>query len=72
VGLYFISPGAPNITTRLQTKLAINDPSKLVGIVPELTPGRDWYLEVRTFYSHGGKLLKEMRAIRSKFAVRQL
>jgi hypothetical protein len=39
--------------------------------VPELLPDRDWYLEVRTFYSHGGKLLKEMRVIRSKFAVRQ-
>jgi hypothetical protein len=72
VGLFFISPGAPAVSVKLMTKLATNDPSKLVGIVPELAPNRDWYLEVRTFYSGGGAPLKELRTIRSKFAVRQL
>jgi hypothetical protein len=71
-GLFFISPGAPTVVIQLTTKLATNDPSKLVGIVPELLPNRDWYVEVRTFYSRSGILLKEMRSIRSKFAVRQL
>jgi hypothetical protein len=46
--------------------------ARLVGTIPELLPDRDWYVEVRTFFSgSAGKPLKEMRVIRSKFAVRQ-
>jgi hypothetical protein len=72
-GLYFFSPGTPTVTVKLTTKLATNDPSKLVGIVPEVGLNRDWYPEVRTFYSgSGSRPLKELRIIRSKFPVRQL
>jgi hypothetical protein len=71
-GLFFFSPGAPAVNIKLSSKLSTNDPSKLVGIVPaSITPDRDWFIEVRTFYSGGGKPLKDLRIIRSKFAVRQ-
>jgi hypothetical protein len=72
VGLFFNALSAPTVSVKLMSKLATNDPSKLVGIVPELLPDRDWYVEVRTFYAGGGRLLKELRSIRSKFAVRPL
>jgi hypothetical protein len=69
-GVVFYLPGTP-ATAIKAGKLATNSPSKLVGKVPELPPGKDFYIEVRTFYSGGGRLLKELRAVRSKFTVHQ-
>jgi hypothetical protein len=69
-GLYFISPGSPDVAVKV-ARLAVNDPSKLVGIVPDLLPDRDWYAEVRTTYSGATNTpLKETRIIRSEFAVK--
>jgi hypothetical protein len=73
-GIFFYSPaipGSPAISVKVTGNLAENRAGSLVGTIPELAPNRDWYLEVRTFYSGGGKLLKEMRTMRSNFAVRQ-
>jgi hypothetical protein len=73
VGLFFVSPGAPgepDLTVKV-TSLAANKPSRLIGQVPELAPGRDWYAEVRTFYCYNGRPLKELRTVRSTFTVRQ-
>ncbi|MDR1232024.1 MAG: DUF4469 domain-containing protein [Spirochaetaceae bacterium] len=71
-GVFFYLPGTPNVVTKAKGKLATNEPSKLVGRVPELTPGKDWYIEVRTFYSgNTSRPLKELRIIRSKFTIRQ-
>ncbi|MDR0638204.1 MAG: DUF4469 domain-containing protein [Spirochaetaceae bacterium] len=70
-GVFFCQPGSPAVAVKVSDNLAVNDPSKIVGIVPEPLPG-DWYIEVRAYYSgSAGKPLKEMRTIRSKFTVRQ-
>ena len=72
VGLFFWTPGSPNISVGVSGNLAVNDPSKIIFTVPELLPNKDWYVEVRTFYSGTtGRELKEMRTIRSTFTVKQ-
>jgi hypothetical protein len=73
-GLFFSSPatpGSPAISFKLAGNLAENRAGRLVGTIPELLPDRDWYLEVRTSFSGGGKPLKELRTMRSSFAMRQ-
>jgi hypothetical protein len=71
-GVFFFLPGTPNVSVKAAGQLAVNEPSRIVGKVPELAPGKDWYVEVRTYFSgSAGKPLKEMRAIRSKFTVQQ-
>jgi hypothetical protein len=70
-GVFFYQPGSPNVSIKVTENLAVNDPSKIIGIVPELLPG-DWYVEVRTYYSGtAGRPLKELRTIRSTFTVKQ-
>ena len=71
-GVYFFSPGSPDASIKVTANLAINDPSKIIGTVPELSPNKDWYVEVRTNFSGNTSiLLKETRTIRSKFTVKQ-
>jgi hypothetical protein len=70
-GVFFVLSDNPDAEVKVVSKLATNDPSKIVGKVPELLPDKDWYIEVRTCFTSGGKLLKELRTIRSKFPVRQ-
>jgi hypothetical protein len=68
-GLFFVAPGTPEIAAKVP-RLAVNDPSKLVGIVPQLLPDKNWYVEVQTTYSGASNTpLKEMRVIRSDFTV---
>jgi hypothetical protein len=50
-------------------ELAVNDPHKIVGIIPELLPGKTWTLEIRTQFSNSSKPLKEVRAIKSSFTL---
>ena len=68
VGLYFTTPGAPDAAIKAG-KLALNDPNRLVGIIPELLPDKPWALEVRTQYTNGSTILKEVRTIASEFTV---
>ncbi|MDR2633429.1 MAG: DUF4469 domain-containing protein [Treponema sp.] len=71
-GVFFILPGAPDQEIGVTAKLAVNGPSQIVGKAPELSPDKDWYVEVRTYFSgNSAKPLKELRTIRSKFTVRQ-
>ena len=71
VGVFFVQIGSPNVAIKVSGNLAANDPSKIIGIVPELLPG-DWYIEVRTYFSGASATpLKELRTIRSKFTVKQ-
>jgi hypothetical protein len=39
----FYRPGNPDVVIKV-AHLAVNDPSKLVGIVPELLPNKEWYV----------------------------
>jgi hypothetical protein len=72
VGVFFCTQDTPAASVKVSGNLAINDPSKIIGIVPELLPGKDWYVEVRTYFSGASATpLKEMRVIRSKFMVKQ-
>jgi hypothetical protein len=75
-GVFYVLPGtggSPDIAVPVTAKLITNDPSKLAGKVTELLPDKDWYIEVRTYYSsHSEKPLKELRVIRSPFTVRQV
>ncbi|MDR0638398.1 MAG: DUF4469 domain-containing protein, partial [Spirochaetaceae bacterium] len=72
VGVYFCALDTPGLCIKVTENLAANDPSKIIGVVPELPPGHEWYIEVRTYFSgKTGRLLKEMRTIRSTFTVKQ-
>ncbi|MDR0637656.1 MAG: DUF4469 domain-containing protein [Spirochaetaceae bacterium] len=72
VGVFFYSLGSPNVSIAVTGNLAVNDPSRIVGTAPELLAGKDWYVEVRTYYSgNAANPLKEMRTIRSTFTVKQ-
>jgi hypothetical protein len=72
IGVFFYALGTPNVSIKATANLAINEPKKIVGTVPELLAGKDWYVEVCTYYSSNpSKPLKEMRAIRSAFTVKQ-
>ncbi|MDR0636028.1 MAG: DUF4469 domain-containing protein [Treponema sp.] len=68
VGLYFTTPSAPDAPIKVG-KLALNDPNRLVGIIPELLPDKPWTLEVHTQYTNGSTTLKEVRTIVSDFTV---
>jgi hypothetical protein len=70
-GVYFYTLGSPNVSIKATAPLAVNDPKRIVGTVPELLADKNWYVEVRTYFSGGGTLLKEKRTIRSAFTVRQ-
>ncbi|MDR2793995.1 MAG: DUF4469 domain-containing protein [Treponema sp.] len=75
-GVFFFAPGSPpgspDESVKVTANFAINDPSQIVGTVPQLTADKDWYIEVRTNYSgNSSNPLKEIRAIRSSFTVRQ-
>ena len=72
IGVFFCTPDSPTESVKVPGNLAINEPSRIVGTVPELLPDKDWYVEVRTFFSGASaNPLKEMRAVRSKFTVKQ-
>jgi hypothetical protein len=62
VGIYFVSAADPSQRVKVSGYLAENAASKLIGMLPALTPGA-YTLEVVTQYAHGGVLLKEPRVI---------
>jgi hypothetical protein len=70
-GVFFVAPGTPEVSIRVTENLAENSPSKIIGIVPQLLPNKEWYIEVRTFWSGTSTHpLKELRVIRSEFTVK--
>jgi hypothetical protein len=71
-GVYFVAANSPDMSVKVTTNLAVNEPTKIIGTVPELQPDKDWYVEVRTNFSGTStKPLKDTRVIRSKFTVKQ-
>jgi hypothetical protein len=69
VGVTFFSPGEPSIRVGVTKALAVNEPHRLIGINPDLLPGRPWYVEVTTRYSKSSTLLKEARTLTGDFAL---
>jgi hypothetical protein len=72
VGLYFVPESSePNAAFDGAVKVSRfnqNDPSRLGGMIPELTPGL-WRILVKTQYTIGGIPLKKPRTILSRFTV---
>ncbi|MDR0635711.1 MAG: DUF4469 domain-containing protein [Treponema sp.] len=68
IGLYFTTPGTPDVAIKVD-KLALNDPNRLIGVIPALLPDKPWTLEAHTQYTNGSNFLKEVRIIVSEFTV---
>jgi hypothetical protein len=69
IGVSFFMPGPPEVKIIVTENLIMNEPSKIIGIVPDLPDGKPLYVRICTRYSHGGTLLKENRVILSPFTV---
>jgi hypothetical protein len=70
-GFFFTAPGSPAVEIKATEAFAVNDPQRIIGIIPELLPNKQWTREARTRYSNGTTLLKDVRAIASPFTVTQ-
>jgi hypothetical protein len=68
-GFFFVSSETPAVEVPVTAPFARNKESELISVVPDLPPGREWTLEIRTRFSGGGRLLKNLRVIRSGFTV---
>jgi hypothetical protein len=68
VGVYFVSAADPAVRVKVEGHLAENAASKVIGIIPALTPGA-WKLEIVTQYSSGSFFLKEPRIIESSLVL---
>ena len=68
IGVYFVAEDDPASEVKVETVLAVNTVSRLVGVVPPLNSG-SWRIAVRTQYSPGSFQLKEPRLIASGFTV---
>jgi hypothetical protein len=67
-GLWFVRADDPASRTRAAA-VAVNEPRRLVALIPPgLPPGHEYCIEVVTQSSlrHGGRLLKDIRTVRSE------
>jgi hypothetical protein len=69
LGVWFTTPGSPAIAVGVSEPLAVNEAHRIIGIIPELLPGKPWTIEVRTQFTNSSTMLKEMRTIASGFTV---
>jgi hypothetical protein len=69
-GFFFTTGINPVIAVPVTATLAINEPHRIIGIIPELLPNKEWAVEIRTRFSSSSTLLKEIRTITSDFTVR--
>jgi hypothetical protein len=68
-GLYFTLPGNPVAEVKMMDGLAVNEPQRLAGVIPNFPLGRLWTLEIRTQFANSSTPMKEQRIIRSDFSV---
>jgi hypothetical protein len=71
IGVSFYSLGTPNIDIAVAENLLLNEPTKIIGITPDLPAGKTWYVKIRTKYAGGANLLKETREIMSSFTIQR-
>jgi hypothetical protein len=69
LGVSFVSEDTHEIG--LTENLILNKPAKIIGITPDLPPGKPWHIRIRTRFSGGGTLLNETRVITSTFTVQR-
>lgn len=60
-GVFFVPENGNEI--RVTHHLTLNDPTRIICSVPRVISGTNYRLQVRTRFSSGGTLLKEMRTI---------
>jgi hypothetical protein len=65
VGVYFVSADDVSKRVKVNSHLAENAASKLIGVIPALVAGA-WLVEIKTQYSGGSSFLKEPRTITFK------
>jgi hypothetical protein len=64
-GVYFVSADDASKRVKVNSHLAENAASKLIGVIPALGAGA-WLVEIKTQYSGGSSFLKEPRTITFK------
>jgi hypothetical protein len=70
IGVYFVSSANPSLTVAVNSKLAENTPSKVIGIVPVLPDGvQSWKVAVKTQFTASNYFLKDPRTIESGFTL---
>ncbi|MDR1095461.1 MAG: DUF4469 domain-containing protein [Spirochaetaceae bacterium] len=69
IGLSFVSTDSPPVEVKVTEAFAVNSALRVVGIIPDLPPGKQWTIEVRTQFSNESTMLKEARTIASGFTV---
>jgi hypothetical protein len=69
IGLSFVSTDSPPVEVEVTEAFAVNSALRIVGIIPDLPPGKQWTVEVRTRFSNVSTMLKEARTIASGFTV---
>jgi hypothetical protein len=68
VGVCFVSAADPSVRVKVARHLAENTASKVIGIIPTLTPGA-WKPEIVTQFSSGSFFLKDPRIIESSLVL---
>jgi hypothetical protein len=49
-----IVPGSPSVKIGVTENLVLNDPTKVIGVTPNLPGGKTWYIKIRTRYAGNG------------------
>jgi hypothetical protein len=68
-GVYLTMTEQPFLEMKMSASPEVNDAGKIIGILPNLLPGKEWALEVRTQFSTSTTLLKEVRVIKAGFVL---
>jgi hypothetical protein len=68
-GVWFVSKTRRERRYKVERALAENTSAKVIGMVPAL-PAGEYFVEIKTCYTVGGKDMKELRAVKSGFTVR--
>jgi hypothetical protein len=52
--LIFYLLSVSNVEIGVTKNLVLNDPTKIIGVTPNLPSGKTWYIKIRTRYASGG------------------
>jgi hypothetical protein len=69
IGFYFTTQEGTAIKIKVSGALAVNEPHRIVGIIPNLPSGKTWTAAIGTQFSNSSTLLKEVRVISGAFTL---